>query len=114
MDDAVLHTVTGGNGALIKGNLQYLLKVDPKKVIVRIPVIPGFNYERCLLENMLTYLKSIGVWQVNLLPYHTLGKTKYEHMGKPYTLSKTMLQKEDLAYYQGFANKLGLQANIGG
>ena len=114
LDDAVLHTVTGGNGALIKGNLQYLLKVDPKKVIVRIPVIPGFNYERCLLENMLTYLKSIGVWQVNLLPYHTLGKTKYEHMGKPYTLSKTMLQKEDLAYYQGFANKLGLQANIGG
>lgn len=113
-DDAILHTVSGADGNLIKENLRYLLKVDPKKVIVRIPVIPGFNYEKKTLEQALSYLKSIGVWQINLLPYHTLGKVKYEKMGKQYTLSNTMLQKEDLAYYRDFAEKLGMQANIGG
>ena len=113
-DDAVLHTVTGADGALIKENLRYLLKVNPQKVIVRIPVIPDFNYDKATLEHALQYLKSIGVREVHLLPYHTLGKVKYEKMGKPYTLSKSMLQKEELAYYRDYAEKLGMQANIGG
>lgn len=113
-DDAVLHTVTGADGALIKENLRYLLKVNPQKVIVRIPVIPDFNYDKATLEHALRYLKSIGVCEVHLLPYHTLGKVKYEKMGKPYTLSKSMLQKEELAYYRDYAEKLGMQANIGG
>ena len=113
-DDAILHTVTGADGALIKENLRYLLKVDPQKVIVRIPVIPGFNYEKDTLESALRYLKSIGVCEVNLLPYHTLGKVKYEKMGKPYTLSNKMLQKEDLMCYLEYARQLGMQANIGG
>lgn len=113
-DDAILRTVTGADGALIKENLRYLLKVDPQKVIVRIPVIPGFNYEKDTLESALRYLKSIGVCEVNLLPYHTLGKVKYEKMGKPYTLSNEMLQKEDLMCYLEYARQLGMQANIGG
>ena len=113
-DDAILHTVTGADGALIKENLRYLLKVDPQKVIIRIPVIPGFNYEKDTLESALRYLKSIGVCEVNLLPYHTLGKVKYEKMGKPYTLSNKMLQKEDLMCYLEYARQLGMQANIGG
>ena len=113
-DDAILRTVTGADGALIKENLRYLLKVDPQKVIVRIPVIPVFNYEKDTLESALRYLKSIGVCEVNLLPYHTLGKVKYEKMGKPYTLSNKMLQKEDLMCYLEYARQLGMQANIGG
>ena len=51
---------------------------------------------------------------MNLLPYHTLGKVKYEKMGKPYTLSNKMLQKEDLMCYLEYARQLGMQANIGG
>lgn len=75
---------------------------------------PGFNYEKDTLESALRYLKSIGVCEVNLLPYHTLGKVKYEKMGKPYTLSNKMLQKEDLMCYLEYARQLGMQANIGG
>lgn len=114
LDDAELFRVTGGNGALIKENLQYLLKVDPQKVIVRMPIIPGFNYEETLIRDTLAYLKSIGVWQVNLLPYHTLGKVKYEKMGQTYTMDAKMLQKEDLEPFLAYAKELGLHANIGG
>ena len=83
-------------------------------VYKRQPVIPVFNYEKDTLESALRYLKSIGVCEVNLLPYHTLGKVKYEKMGKPYTLSNKMLQKEDLMCYLEYARQLGMQANIGG
>ena len=114
LDDAILHTVTGGDNSLIKENLTYLLKVDANKVIVRMPIIPGFNYERELLHKTMRYLKSIGVRTIHLLPYHTLGQPKYAKMGKRYTMTTEMLQKEELREYQYFGEALGMQVNIGG
>lgn len=114
LDNQVLFETIGANGAQIKENLKYLLKVDPQRVEVRIPVIPGFNYDQATLTVMLTYLSGIGVQRVALLPYHSLGKAKYEKMGWSYDLPVTMLQKEDLHLYQGIAEQLGMYVTIGG
>ncbi len=114
LDDQVLKEFTGGNGPLIKANLNYLLEHNAQKVFVRMPIIPGFNYEEELIKNTLDYLKQLGAERVNLLPYHTLGKEKYERMGKTYELSGTMLREEDLEEFHQYALGLGLESKIGG
>ena len=113
LDDNILKKVTGGNGQLVKSNLKYLLDKDAERVNVRIPIIPGFNYETELIQKTLGYLKELGTKKVNLLPYHTLGKVKYEKIGKKYGLSNRMLHEEDLGEFHQYALELGLESRIG-
>ena len=90
-----------------------LAKQYPEKINVRIPVIPGFNYDDKTLASMLGWLRDIGVRRVNLLPYHTLGKNKYRKLGWDYTVPGASLRDEDLAPYHELALSLGLESKIG-
>ncbi len=114
LDDNILKNITGGDGVLIKKNLKYLISRDPEKVNVRMPIIPGFNFETNLIKETLEYLKQLGVKRVNLLPYHTLGKIKYEKMRKQYEINEKMLYETDLEEFHQYALGLGLKSKIGG
>ena len=71
-------------------------------MIARIPVIPGFNHTWEDMEEIIGTVKSCGVEQIELLPYHTLGKRKYEQLGRDYEPGDIpMLSKKDLEVYQG-------------
>jgi pyruvate formate lyase activating enzyme len=57
-------------------------------LIVRIPVIPGVNDSK---ENMMAtalFVKELGQKDVNLLPYHRFGESKYTMLDRRYGLSK--------------------------
>ena len=112
IEDDRLKEVTLGDGALIKQNLCYLLHQPDVSVQVRIPIIPGFNEEA--VYDMLTWCHKQGVKQVALLPYHSLGKVKYERMGKPYAMPTLMMKEKDVRPYQDFGTALGLMVQIGG
>ncbi|MBE7722454.1 MAG: glycyl-radical enzyme activating protein [Lacrimispora celerecrescens] len=114
LDDEVLKRVTGGNGRQIKENLIYLVKMCPDKLTVRMPIIPGFNFDSALIKETLLYLRQLGVKNINLLPYHTLGKAKYEKLGRVYQMTGKMLHEEDLEEYHQYALKIGLESRIGG
>ena len=114
LDNIRLKKVTAGNGKRIKANLTWLLKTCPDKVIVRLPIIPGFNFEEALLKKTFHYLQDLGVKKLHLLPYHTLGKPKYEKMGKLYTLETSMMKEEELSSYRLYAQDLGFDVEIGG
>ena len=114
LDNIRLKKVTAGNGKRIKANLTWLLKTCPDKVIVRMPIIPGFNFEEALLKKTFHYLQDLGVKKLHLLPYHTLGKPKYEKMGKLYTLETSMMKEEELSSYRLYAQDLGFDVEIGG
>lgn len=114
LNDETLNEVAGGNGSIIKANLEYLLKHAPEKVIVRMPMIPSFNFEYNNIIQSLDYLKSLGALEVNLLPYHSLGKVKYEKMGRTYELPVKMMENKELDEYQNYALSIGLKSKIGG
>lgn len=114
LDDACLKEITGGNGKRIKSNLVWLLQTCPDKVIVRIPIIPNFNFEDTLLKKTFHYLYDLGVKKLHLLPYHTLGKPKYEKMGRVYTMESSMMKEEDLINYCTYAQAIGFDVKIGG
>ena len=69
-----------------------------KNVWLRQVIIPGINDTEEYILKLKEYIKTFdNVLKVELLPYHTLGVSKYEKLGIPYSLKGVeALSKEKL------------------
>ena len=81
-DPKLLQETTGASWEMIKQNFTCLTDRRPRDVIVRVPVIPGFNDNA--LKEIIAFAKEHHVKAVNLLPYHSLGRTKWHQLQKDY------------------------------
>ncbi|MDR1624799.1 MAG: glycyl-radical enzyme activating protein [Tannerellaceae bacterium] len=105
----VLHKVTGASLDTILANLDYAAGRDPNKIIIRIPVIPGFNFYTEEIASVFELARQRQIKEVHLLPFHTLGKDKYGQLGLSYTFPHNkMLTKEDLFPLQQMGESMGL------
>ena len=55
-----------------------------KEMVIRVPVVPGFNFDKKSLEDIVRFAEGTGVRTVNFLPYHRYAENKYELMGMEY------------------------------
>lgn len=80
--DPLLHReYTGMDNRQILRNLREL-SARGANVWIRIPVIPGFNDTPGEIRAIGRILSPLaGIRTVTLIPYHTLGKSKYETLG---------------------------------
>ena len=108
-------TYTQGDAELVMNNLKRLTDSDAH-VIIRIPVIPGFNHSETEMKRMIEFVKSLrNVNEVHLLPYHTFGVEKYTMLGMDYSFgSNHQVQDSEMVPYINYAQSKGLQAIIGG
>ncbi|MBQ6679666.1 MAG: glycyl-radical enzyme activating protein [Lachnospiraceae bacterium] len=86
IDSGEHRRMTGQGNELILENLKKLADVGAA-VEIRTPVIPGYNDDTETLRKIGTLLASMGniaVWR--LLPYHSMGKAKYEAIGLTYEM----------------------------
>jgi pyruvate formate lyase activating enzyme len=106
---------TGMGNELILNNFHSLNGKGPS-VMVRIPVIPGFNDTMEEMQAIIQLLKSTQarIESINLLPYHRLGRQKYEALGlqqppvfKPETTPELMKAMMKVFEEAGYQVKLG-------
>lgn len=91
---------TGVDNTLILENLAYLVQAK-KEVLVRIPVIPGFNDSLEDAKGLSNVLHSIGIEQCQILPFHQFGENKYDLLQKEYAYKGVdAYHSEDLMEYQ--------------
>ena len=115
MDADIFSRVTGGNLDIILNNISYIAKQNLDKIVIRVPVIPEFNYDEEIMEKIFRFVKEIGLKKVHLLPYHTFGMNKYAQLGIPYKMKCTAsLHDDDLERYKKTGEELGLHVSIGG
>lgn len=82
---AALHRQgTGVGNEEILENLTRLSREFPGEIIVRVPVIGGFNDTPDEMAAVAAFLAPLRIEQTELLPYHTMGKKKYEMLGYPF------------------------------
>ncbi len=82
--DPVLHEkITGVRNDLILSNYKRLYKEVPDKLIVRIPIIPGYNLTDKEMERIVAFLDEYPPSQIELLPYHRLGENKRSALQMP-------------------------------
>ena len=109
--DEVRHKeLTGVPNKLIIKNLKLCL-YENKDVIIRIPIIFGYNFldmEKELNEQ-IEWLINIGIKKFELIPYHKFGEQKYSMLGKNYDFKIEPFDKEKI---NNLANNLRLKYNI--
>ena len=114
--DPVVHKrVTGVSNELIQKNARKIVSMA-NKVIIRVPTIPTVNASEEEFHRIAEYAKSLGVDTVHVLPYHTLGQSKYEMLGKAYAMGYEIksLPREEAAVYQRVVESHGLKCMVGG
>ncbi len=106
----------GVDNSVILDNL-ISLSMEKAKIYLRMPIIEGVNATEEEMQAKIEFLKEnrINFEQINLLPYHNIGKGKYEQLGMVYngeelaepTVEKLEFFKQKLENY-GYHNvKIG-------
>ncbi|MBM4054807.1 MAG: glycyl-radical enzyme activating protein [Planctomycetes bacterium] len=86
LDTKIHRIVTGcGNEEILK-NLARLAEIDPCKIIVTIPVIPGVNTSEEMVAEIGDHCRKLHIEKIRLLPYHPFGEFKYNALGREYLM----------------------------
>lgn len=81
--------LTGVSNTIILENFRMLLDAG-KDIIVRVPVIPGFNDKPGEMEALRRFLddsKCRNLISISLLPYHRIGVSKYKRINMEYRMN---------------------------
>jgi pyruvate formate lyase activating enzyme len=85
IDSESHRSIVGEDDALVLGNARVAARLGVK-LIVRVPVIPGFNDQPHQIAAIADFARSLGVGEVHLLPYHAYGVSKYASLGRKYEM----------------------------
>ena len=115
MDSEKHKEYTGVGNEIILENARKIAE-SGVELIVRTPVIPGFNDTPEEIRAISLFAKSLdGVMEHHLLPYHRLGMDKYDGLGRKYSLKEIEPPtKEKMEYLLSVAETSGLKCKIGG
>ncbi len=107
---------TGMRNELILDNAKKIAKAKGDRLIIRVPVIPGFNDTDSEVRDIAHFAASLdGVRQIHLLPYHRLGYDKYIGLLREYGMGDIRPpQNEQMEKLRRIAEAEGLKAIIGG
>jgi pyruvate formate lyase activating enzyme len=101
----------------ILDNYRQLL-ASGKDIMVRIPVIPGFNDDPEYLERLKHFLKATktsSLKKINLLPYHKIGSSKYKRFNIPYRMGDVETPSgEKMQLMKELFLETGVKVKIGG
>jgi pyruvate formate lyase activating enzyme len=116
--DALKHQeYTGVSNIGILDNLRMIIN-SGKDVMVRIPVIPGKNDDKenlTAVRELLSSLKCENLRKINLLPFHRIGKSKYNRFDLPYRMNDTeQPSQERMRELKEFFAETGIKVKIGG
>ncbi len=106
---------TGVGLDLILHNLLTLPPNGPE-IIIRIPVIPGFNDEGKQMEDFVKLIEQIQapVVRVDLLPFHRFGRQKHIALGKQPPEAFADIAPDDMNRFVEIFKKSGLHVKKGG
>ena len=113
-DDGKYKAGTGVGNALILRNIEFALQ-GTTPVVIRIPVIPGYNDSAEDSIGFAKLLNDLGAKEVQILPFHQLGENKYRRLQIEYAYDgQKQMRDGDLSAFAEALTKAGIQVQIGG
>ena len=95
MDSVKHRDLTGVSNRLILDNLKRLDGTG-RTYVVRVPLIPTYNDSEENLEAMTKFFQTLtNAEYVEFLPYHRFGISKYETLGRDYSLKDLKSPSQD-------------------
>jgi len=115
MDSAAHRSKTGAGNELILQNVEAAASAGwDGRLIIRVPIVPGYNDTVENLRATAAFVARLKLKEVNLLPFHRLGHSKYEQLGLHYAYAQVPTpSREVLRSYQRIFESAGLQCYVG-
>lgn len=116
IDSSTHKKLTGVPNELILDNVRYIYNILKIPVIIRVPVVPGFNASHENIEAVAQFVKSqlSNEVEINLLPYHRLGEAKKESLGIDQIHSIEIPSNDLMNSLAEIVESYGLTVKIGG
>ena len=103
---------TGVSNELIINNLKIAKEMN-KDILIRMPIIPKYNDSLEDAYHTAKILKDIGIYDIELLPFHQLGENKYRLLQREYQyLEATQLDKKDILYLKEYYESQGFNVKL--
>jgi pyruvate formate lyase activating enzyme len=102
MDPEEHKRLTGRDNAVILENLHSLFEAR-KDVRIRVPLMPGINDTEKNIAEMALFLHKHGRYEIDVLPCHTFGYSKYDALNLPRPSMATYRPEELEAALERFA-----------
>jgi pyruvate formate lyase activating enzyme len=88
---------TGAGNEMILDNIRRLKESGwPGRLVIRVPVVPGFNDSPETIGAIARFAASAGWGEMNLLPFHRMGASKYGQLGLAYAYADVPPPGEEL------------------
>jgi pyruvate formate lyase activating enzyme len=114
MDPEAHFKNTGAKNNPVLANLERL-SVLGKAIIIRMPVVPGYNDSMENIRATAVFLSKMKtIERVDLLSYHKYGIVKYVELGKLYKLDVKPPTEEYMDAIRRTLESFGLRTQIGG
>lgn len=115
MNNEMHKKFTGVGNNIILENIKLSDELS-KEIIIRVPIIEGFNADLKSIREIVQFSKSLTkLKRIDLLPYHNYGESKYEASGKEYLLRESKTPSEDkMKTLKSLVNSMGISCTIGG
>lgn len=85
MNSEIHKKYTGVSNDIILENLEKLSKWH-KNIIIRYPFIKEVNDDEENITNTAQFIKKLGLKEIDILPYHTMGMEKYRKLKRKYPM----------------------------
>lgn len=114
-DETRFREWTGGSARRVMDNLRRLA-ANGQRVILRVPLIPGFNASLDDIRPIVDFAADeLAAQAIHFLPYHTLGRNKYRLLDLPYLAPAQALDDPALLdAARAYACQRGLSVTLGG
>lgn len=115
MDPETHRRYTGVDNACILDNLRRIGRMH-KRIIIRIPLIPGVNDAAENLRSTAHMAKEVGAEEIHVLPFHQLSEGKWDALGRDYSFRdyREPSPEELASAKQTLEEAAGLSVNVGG
>ena len=108
---------TGHDNVRMIENALRVAHSGQTELIIRVPVIPGFNDTEKELLDIAKFAETLpGVRQIHILPYHNFGQGKYEGLNRDYPMgdAKRPSDEQMKAFQEIIQKNTALHCQIGG
>ncbi len=112
MDPARHREGTGKTNELILENARKA--AARRRLWVRVPLVPGYNDSEENLRETARFAKEIGAARVSILPYHAWGVSKFEKLGRTFTMGDvTAPASEQVEHARQIVQAAGVPTLVG-
>ncbi|MFX1451911.1 MAG: glycyl-radical enzyme activating protein [Promethearchaeota archaeon] len=107
--------LTGKSNEIILENIKKISELK-KPIIIRYPLIPGYNDSIETVNKIGKFVQNLeGVNEINIIPFHRLGESKYEKLDREWTMHEVEPPTtERLEEIKKILESYGLKVKIGG